>query len=93
MARTGCPCPCCHLEGEEYKVDDVLNFPLSCTFQKEKKKGICNIYIFNLVYRMEPKCVNVMFAKTSQCTLGLCTFCLTYLKFKIFFCYINFNSY
>ena len=50
-----------------------------------KKKGICNIYIFNLVYRMEPKCINVMFVKTSQCILGLCTFCLTYLKFKIFF--------
>lgn len=34
------------------KVDNVLNF--LCTFQKNLKKGICNIYILNLVYRMEP---------------------------------------
>lgn len=66
---------------KQQKLDKIIKYSLSCIFHK----GICNTYILNLVYRMEPKCINVMFAKTSQCILGLCTFCLTYLKFKIFF--------
>lgn len=70
-----------HTATSKQKLDNIVNSSLSCIFHK----GICNTYILNLVYRMEPKCINVMFAKTSQCILGLCTFCLTYLKFKIFF--------